>query len=113
MHSLGLIVIRGEKIDTYYSILENINTDSFVTQKRYCGGRAITLSKDVSSESKCLNEKINIPQKIRDIADIYIIKEGEIKREVDNLICNEGDTLMLFAESNYDDFLEKWIYQEL
>jgi len=113
MHSLGLIVIRGEKIDTYYSILENINTDSFVTQKRYCGGRAITLSKDVSSESKCLNKKINIPQKIKDIADIYIIKEGEIKREVDNLICNEGDTLMLFAESNYDDFLEKWIYQEL
>jgi len=41
------------------------------------------------------------------------VKEGEIKREVDNLICNEGDTLMLFAESNYDDFLEKWIYQEL
>jgi len=113
MHSLGLIVIRGEKIDAYYSILESINADSFVTQKRYCGGRGISLSKDISQNSKCLNKKIDIPQKIKDIAQVYIIRDGEISRELDDLVCNEGDTIMLFSESKYDDFLEKWIYQEV
>jgi len=113
MHSLGLIVIRGEKIDTYYSILENINTDSFVTQKRYCGGRGIMLSKNISENSKCLNKKINIPQKIKNIAQVYIIKDEEINRELDNFVCTDGDTMMLFSQSDNDDFVEKWIYQEV
>ncbi len=113
MHSLELIVIRGEKIDTYYSILENINTDSFITQKRYCGGRGITLSKDISEKSKCIGKSINLPQKIRDIAQIYIIRDNEIIREIDKLTCENGDTLMLFSESKYDDLLEKWLYKEL
>jgi trk system potassium uptake protein TrkA len=113
MHSLELIVIRGEKIDTYYSILESINTDSFITQKRYCGGRGINLSKEISEKSKCINKTINIPQKIRDIAQVYIIRDSEILREIDSIKCQNGDTLMLFSESQYNDLLEKWLYKEL
>ncbi|NOZ89964.1 MAG: potassium transporter [Epsilonproteobacteria bacterium] len=113
MHSLELIVIRGEKIDTYYSILENINTDSFIAQKRYCGGRGITLSKNISEKSKCIGKIINIPQKIKDIAQVYLIKGDEILRELDNLKCQDGDTLMLFSQSKYSDLLEKWLYKEI
>jgi trk system potassium uptake protein TrkA len=115
MHSLELIIIRGEKIDTYYSILENISTDSLITQKRYCGGRGVSLCKKISKESKCVNKKINISQKIKNIAQIHIIKNqtGKIVRELESLICEEGDTLILFAKSEYSDSLEKWIYQEI
>ncbi|NOZ90703.1 MAG: potassium transporter [Epsilonproteobacteria bacterium] len=113
MHSLGLIVIRGEKIDTYYSILENINADSFITQKRYCGGRGIALSKKISEESKCINKTISVPQKVRDVAQVHIIRDNEFVKDVKEVDCEEGDTIMLFSESQYDDFLEKWLYQEL
>jgi trk system potassium uptake protein TrkA len=113
MHSLGLIVIRGEKIDTYYSILENINPDSFIVQKRYCGGKGIALSKEISSKSRCINKPLNIPKKIEEKAQVYIIRDKNIIRDLERFECKEGDKLILFSESEHDDFLEKWIYQEL
>jgi len=113
MHSLGLVIIRGEKIDAYYSILEKINADSFITQKRYCGGRGVVLSKEISELSQCVNNKITIPNKIKEIATINLIQEGKIVRDIDNLNCNIGDKLILFSNSEYDDLLEKWMYQEL
>jgi trk system potassium uptake protein TrkA len=113
MHSLGLIVIRGEKIDTYYSILEKINPDSFIVQKRYCGGKGIALSKEISSKSRCINKKLNIPKKIIEKAQVYLIRDKKIIRDLEDFKCKEGDKLILFSESQYDDFLEKWIYQEL
>jgi trk system potassium uptake protein TrkA len=110
MHSLGLVIIRGEKIDTYYSILEKINTDSLILQKRYCGGRGVVLSKEIK---KCLNKMIKIPKKVKEVAEVYIIRNGKIERDMDSFICQKGDSIILFSESQYDDFLEKWIYQEL
>jgi trk system potassium uptake protein TrkA len=115
MHSLNLVVIRGEKIDTYYSILENINADSFITQKRYCGGRGVVLCKKISNSSKSLNKKINIPQKIADIAQVYIIdgKTQKIIRDLKDAVYREDDTLVLFSDSQHSEFLENWIYQEV
>ncbi len=113
MHSLELIVIRGEKIDTYYSILEKINSDSLIVQKRYCGGRGIALSKEISEQSKCIDKRVNIPKRVKEIANIYIVCDGEIIKDLEELTCKKGDILILFSESGNDDFLEKWIYQEL
>ena len=113
MHSLGLVVIRGEKIDTYYSILENINADSFVRQKIYCGGRGIALSKDISLESKCIDKQVTIPAKIKEVAQLFIIKNDELIEVTDSFICNSGDRVVLFSKSSHSDFLEKWIYEEL
>jgi trk system potassium uptake protein TrkA len=113
MHSLGLIVIRGEKIDAYYSILESINTDNFITQKIYCGGRGVFLSKEISNSSKCIGKVMSIPQKVREVAHIYIIRDEEIIKNITEVSCIEKDRVVVFAESKYNDLLEKWLHQEL
>jgi len=113
MHSLGLVVIRGEKIDTYYSILEKINIDSLIVQRRYCGGRGVALFKEVSETSKCMDRAINLPKKIKELANGYIIRQGDIIKELEQSVCQKGDRLLLFAESEHTDFLKKWINQEL
>jgi trk system potassium uptake protein TrkA len=111
MHALGLVVIRGEKIDTYYSILEQINADSLIVQKRYCGGRGVVLLKEISSDSRSLNRVIKLPSKIKECCDGYIIRENNILSEIENISPQVGDKLILFARSDYADTLEKWIYQ--
>jgi len=111
MHTLGLVVIRGEKIDTYYSILEKINADSLIVQKRYCGGRGVLLFKEISEHSRSVNRAIKLPSKIRELSHAYIIREGEIVSEWESLSYEVGDRLILFAQSQHADALEKWIYQ--
>jgi len=82
-------------------------------QRRYCGGKGITLSREISEQSRCVEKRINIPKRVKEIAEVYLIQNGEIIKDLEKLICEKGDILILFAESKYDDFLEKWIYQEL
>ena len=113
MHSLGLVIIRGEKIDTYYSILEKINMDSLIAQRLYCGGRGVALFKEVTEASKCMDRTITLPPKLKEFSNVYIIREGTIIKELEGYICQKGDRLMLFADSSHTDSLKKWINQEL
>jgi len=113
MHSLGLIVIRGEKIDTYYSILEKINMDSLIVQRLYCGGRGVALVKEVIETSKCLDRVITLPNKIKELSNSYLVREGTIIKELEELACQKGDRLILFAQSEHTDLLKKWMNQEL
>jgi len=70
------------------------------------------LCKKISNSSKSLNKKINIPQKIADIAQVYIIdgKTQKIIRDLKDAVYREDDTLVLFSDSQHSEFLENWIY---
>ncbi|MBE0492335.1 MAG: NAD-binding protein [Sulfurospirillum sp.] len=52
MHSLGMMVIRGPKINAYYSILEVIGSSSLVREKLFCGGEAIGFIREVLPETR-------------------------------------------------------------
>ncbi len=111
MHSLGIIVVRGEKISTYYSILESINSNNIIMQKRFCGGRGLLLSKRVIKESKIINQEIKIANKIKDLATLYIIRDNRIIKEFDNLTYQEGDTIILFSKIENNEKLNSWLYE--
>jgi hypothetical protein len=60
-----------------------------------------------------MNRAINLPKKIKELANGYIIRQGNIIKELEQCVCQKGDRLLLFAESEHTDFLKKWINQEL
>jgi len=113
MHSLGLVVIRGEKIDAFYTILESINTDSTINQKRYCGGRGIALYKEILDESKCIDKIIKIPKKIQNNSKLYIVSDSKLIKDIENHTCKEKDVVIAFTAQEYEDLIENWLYQEI
>jgi len=113
MHSLGLVVIRGEKIDAFYTILENINTDSTINQKRYCGGRGIALYKEVLDESKCIDKILKIPKKIQNNSKVLIVSNSQLIKDIKRHNCEPNDEVVCFTTQEYEEIVENWLYQEI
>ncbi len=113
MHSLGLVVIRGEKIDAFYTILESISTDSAINQKRYCGGRGIALYKEVSDESKCIDKILKIPKKVLNNSKVFIVSNSQLIKDIQNHNCKEKDEVICFTTQENEELVENWLYQEI
>jgi len=54
MRNLNIEVVRGEKINAYYSILERIQSNNIFTQKKFCGGEGAILLRKIDSNSPLL-----------------------------------------------------------
>ncbi len=113
MHSLGLTVIRGEKINTYYSILESISSDITINKKSYCGGKALALSKTLTKHSKFINNQLKVPSKIENKAKVFLVSKDEIFYDFSNRSCNIGDSLVAFCYTEDEEIVEKWLYKEI
>jgi len=113
MHSLDLIVVRGEKINSYYSILESINSNNIIRQKRYCGDKGVLFTKEITSESKLINKQITIPNKIKKISLIYIIRDSVIFKEYNDFTYKAGDKVVLFSKIENMDIVDRWIHQDI
>lgn len=104
MHSLGVVVVRGPKINAFYSIMETISSNDIVNEKLFCGGSGVSFIRKVSkNEVSPLNiqgsitliiqngiiEKIHTKTKIQNEALVLvfglIIKEEEIRKWINNL----------------------------
>ncbi len=113
MHSLNLVVVRGEKINSYYSILESINSNNVVKQKRYCGDMGVFFSKKIVSSSKSIDKKVSISDKIEKIGLVYLIRDGHVFKEFEDIKYQEGDILVAFSKIDNSDTLDKWIHQDI
>ncbi len=113
MHSLNLVVVRGEKINSYYSILESINSNNIVKQKRYCGDMGVLFSKKIIKNSRSIDKKISISDKIDKVALVYLVRDGSILKEFEDIKYQEGDILVAFSKIDNSDILDKWIHQDI
>ncbi len=107
MHKLGIIAVRGPKTNAYYSILEKINSSSLIAQRRYCGGRAILLSR------KILNDSILLETTIQpyDGKDFYscIIKGDKIQDFDEPKSVESKDVIVIFGFCENEEEMKKWI----
>jgi trk system potassium uptake protein TrkA len=113
MHSLDLVVVRGEKINSYYSILESINSNSVIRQKRYCGDKGVLFSKKIISNSNLIDKKLYIPDKIKKVSLIYIIRDNKILQELDEIVYKELDIMFIFSRIENVEVINRWIHQEI
>jgi len=107
MHKLGIITVRGPKTNAYYSILEKISSTSLISQRQYCGGKGILLSRKILKNSILLDTKIS-PYK-KDDACTFVVREDKIQMFSESRSVEVDDVVVVFGLIENEESLKKWI----
>ncbi len=111
MRNLNIEVVRGEKINAYYSILERIQSNNIFTQKKFCGGEGAILLRKIDSNSPLLGEKLPLPDKVDDKGHFIVLRDNDI---YEYRLINEfqrDDVIVAFTKELDFDLVAKWLQQ--
>jgi trk system potassium uptake protein TrkA len=111
MRSLGIEVIRGEKMNAYYSILECISSSKIILQKAFCGGKASISLRKIHHNSVLLGQEMNIPEKIYEKGRFYIQRQNTFLPFKDVESLQEGDIIITINLENEEKELALWLRQ--
>jgi trk system potassium uptake protein TrkA len=109
MHMLDVVVVRGSKAGAYYSILENISSSMIITQRHYCGGKAIMFMRKIYSKSEFIGKSISTLSVKSAVA--LLLRDKEIINLTSDILLQEGDVITLFGSIDSNEELERWIYE--
>ncbi len=108
MHKLGIVVVRGQKNNAYYAILEKIDSSSVVHARLFCGGSAVAFTRIIYPETDLIG-KIIRPYSGSNIHSVYIRGE-KIFVFSEPLLVEENDYIMAFCTIIEEQKVKKWIY---
>lgn len=111
MRNLDIEVVRGEKINAYYSILERIESNEFFIQKKFCGGEGAVLLRKIDRHSELLGQKPNLSDKIDSLGHFIIIRDNDIYEFRLLPQFEEGDIIVAFIKEVDFDNVAKWLQQ--
>lgn len=103
MHSLGMMVVRGPKINAYYSILEIIGSSSIVREKLFCGGAAIGFIREVLPSTRFI-----YPVDGENIIS-FIIQNDELFSFTKKFTPTDKSILVCFCKKDQEQRCRKWI----
>jgi trk system potassium uptake protein TrkA len=109
MHSLGIVAIRGNKINAYYKILEKIHSSKIVTEKIFCGGKGSLMTQKIFPDSNLIGKKIESLKKIRRYARVYLIRQNTITQADETSIYMKNDVVAIFSQLKNLEMLKTWI----
>ena len=107
MHKLGIIVARGPRTSAHYAILEKVASKSVISERRYCGGNGITLSRKIYPNSPLIGKKLDR----LNIKDLLVIHERDsiFLPDSPEILLIEGDIIFLFAPVELEGKGRAWI----
>ncbi len=108
MRKLGIEVIRGEKMSAYYSILEQISSSDFTTQRSFCGGNAVAHL--IKIPNKLVGKKIEISNKIYEKGIFYIQREKKFIPYKNIELFKEDDIIIYFSLTEESKAISEWFY---
>lgn len=111
MRNLNIEVVRGEKINAYYSILERIQSNEMVTQKKFCGGEGSILMRKVDETSNLIGQKIPLPDKIDDKGHFVIVRDNDIYEYRLIPTFEYNDVIVAFTKESDFEVVSKWLQQ--
>jgi trk system potassium uptake protein TrkA len=103
MHSLGIVVVRGPKVNAYNSIMEIIGSNSVVNEKHFCGGSAICFIREIKNENQ------NIKPLLSSGIVSYIVLNNELTLFNTNYILNSDIVIMSFCVRVKEEEARLWI----
>lgn len=103
MHSLGITVVRGPKINAFYSIIETIGSTSVVGEKLFCGGSGVCFIRELKETNKTLSP-LNINATIA-----YIISDSRLERFHKKQTIKDPVTVAVFCLAQKKEEVRKWI----
>ena len=113
MRNLNLEVVRGEKINAYYSILDKIESSKILIKRQFCGGDGMMMLKKIFPESSLIGKTFDLPDKIEDNGNFYIQRDNEILPFSDSTEFQKNDLLVVFAKKENSELISKWLHQNL
>ena len=111
MRNLGLEVIRGEKINAYYSILEKIESSKIVIKRQFCGGEGILMLRKIFATSDLIDSSPRISSKVESIGIFFIQRNSEILlfNTIETFL--EDDLIIVIGRNENAEILSNWIHQ--
>lgn len=109
MRKLSIEVIRGEKMNAYYSILEKISSSKVVSQRAFCGGEGMIYLRKVFSD--LVGKKIEISDKIYEKGSFFVQRSKKFIPYKNIESFEEGDIIICFSLSSNVKNITNWIKQ--
>lgn len=111
MRNLNIEVVRGEKINAYYSILEKIHSNEIFSQKKFCGGEGAILLRKIDAASSLLGEQLPLPDKVDDKGHFILLRDNEIFEYRLAGEFQKDDVIVAFTKESDFDVVAKWLQQ--
>jgi len=109
MRNLNIEVVRGEKINAYYSILERIESASTFVQKKFCGGEGAVLLRKIDATSSLLGSKPSLPDKVSERGHFIVVRDNDIFDLAKIDTYEREDVLIAFTKESDFDIVSKWL----
>lgn len=108
MHQLDIVAVRGPKISTYNSIIEEINSSNVILQKSFCGLKGALFIRKIYADSPLIGKNIK-PLRSKDLL-LYCIKDDILYPFEDIIILDEGDLIIAFSLYEVNQKVKEWLY---
>ncbi len=111
MRKLGIEVIRGEKMNAYYRVLEKISSSNIVAQRAFCGGEGMVYLRKTPHDM--VGKKLEIPNKIYD-KGIFFVQRGKQFISYHSIEAfEEGDIITCFSLAKDTKAITNWFKQKI
>lgn len=111
MRKLGIEVIRGEKMNAYYTILEKISSSNIISQRAYCGGQGTLLLRKIFPDSPLIGVTPEISQKISEKGSFSIQRGKKFLSYKGVEALEEGDLIICFTLNQNAKMISNWLKQ--
>jgi trk system potassium uptake protein TrkA len=112
MRNLNLEVVRGEKINAYYSILEKIESSRIVIKRQFCGGEGVLMIRKIFPTSDMIGEYLSLSSKIKKLGTFFVQRDTNILpyESVDSFV--ENDIIVAISKKDDSEAVSSWLHQD-
>lgn len=107
MHSLGIVVVRGPKMSTFNTIMEELDSTTVVIQKSYCGGKAVMFMRKIFPESQLIDKHVKAIN--NEQCKCLLVRENQMLMLEESTGLQESDVIVAFSNSENLDLVRTWI----
>jgi trk system potassium uptake protein TrkA len=102
MHTLGIVALRGPKMNAFYAIMEIINSNINVDERLFCGGSAICFTRHFQSATK--------PSLLNNAKTLsFCIQDGHICSSGESLDKSQPFSIVAFTDRQNEESVRTWI----
>jgi len=111
MRKLSIEVIRGEKMNAYYTILEKISSSKIVSQRAFCGGEGMVYLRKISPD--IVGKKLDISNKIYEKGSFFIQRDKRFLAYKNIDFFKEEDIIICFSLAQNAKAITDWFKQNI
>ena len=108
MHALGIVVVRGPKMNAYNEIMERIYSSNIVMERKFCGGKANIYLRKIFHDSPLISKNIAAFKEHQSVA--YLLRDEVLYLLDKPMPAKEGDMIIVFCTSEISPKVKRWIY---